>query len=190
MTDQHPAKIEAGQWKGNDKLLKGLRIFIDLHNAPDICIMLPDRGHSAEKNFFLTEIERLGLQNNVIWLQGKSQDGFDKAEMIALYSASDLVVDEFGVGWFGSIVVESAACSRPIMCHLDEESMKKMYPYHPVISVNTPELISEEIAKLYFNKEYSLRKGNEGRLWAKEFHGQENAGRRYASQILGLLAKP
>jgi len=104
-----------------------------------------------------------------------------------LYSPSDLVVDEFGVGWFGSIVVEGAACSKPTMCYLDKTGIDKMYPWHPILSVNTPETIAEEIAKLYFDKGYAGEKGDESRRWAEEFHSQENAGKFYALQISNLL---
>jgi hypothetical protein len=109
--------------------------------------------------------------------------------MVALYSASDLVVDEFGVGWFGSIVVEGTACSKPTMCYLDEKGIQKMYPWHPIISVNTPETIAEEIAKLYFDRKYANQKGEDSRRWAETFHSQENAGRLYAKQMMEAISK-
>jgi glycosyltransferase involved in cell wall biosynthesis len=188
MIDKRKALVDAGQWKGNDMLLQGLRVFIDKYAVNDICIMVPDRVYSTDKAMFDAEIERLKLQDNIAWLYGKTNEGFDKQEMVALYSASDLVVDEFGIGWFGSIVVEGAACSKPTMCYIDETGMKKMYPWHPIISTNTPEGIAEKIAKLYFDKEYARQKGEVGRKWAVEFHSHENAGKVYAEQIQKILA--
>ncbi len=187
MIQQKKALVEAGQWKGNEMLLKGLRTFIDKYSINDICIMLPNRVQSVDKMMFDEETERLQLHNNIVWLNGKTNQGFDKQEMVALYSSSDLVVDEFGVGWFGSIVVEGTACSKPTMCYIDEIGMKKMYPWHPVISTNTPEGIAEEIAKLYFDKTYTRQKGKESRSWAVQFHSHENAGKVYAEQIQKLL---
>lgn len=187
MIQQKKAFVEAGQWKGNEMLLKGLRAFIDKYGMNDICIMLPNRVYSVDKDMFDKEIERLKLEENIVWLNGKTNEGFNKEEMVALYSASDLVVDEFGVGWFGSIVVEGTACSKPTMCYIDEIGMKKMYPWHPVISTDTPEGIAEEIAKLYFDKAYTKQKGEESRRWAVEFHSHENAGKIYAEQIQKIV---
>ncbi len=189
MISRRQALVDAGQWKGNEMLLQGLRVFIDKHGINDICVMLPNRVQSVDKAMFDAEIDRLKLNNNIVWLNGKTNQGFDKQEMVALYSSSDLVVDEFGAGWFGSIVVEGTACSRPTMCYLDEVGMKKMYPWHPIISTNTPEGIADEIAKLYFDKEYARRKGEESRSWSVEFHNHENAGKAYATQLQQLLSE-
>lgn len=188
MIEKNSALYNAGQWKGNEMLLKGLRAFIDKYNADDICIVLPNRSHSKDVDLFNSVVKELRLEDNIVWVKGQTAEGFNKQEMVALYSSSDLVVDEFGVGWFGSVVVEAAACGRPVMCYLDQEVMRQLYPWHPIISENTPEMIAEEIAKLYFDKDYSESKASESRRWAEEFHGQESAGRIYAEQIATLLA--
>ena len=187
MIKKNLALHNSGQWKGNDMLLRGVRAFIDKYKANDICIILPDRSHSKDWELFKALSEELQLQNNVVWVKGQTDEGFTKDEMVAFYSCSDLVVDEFGVGWFGSVVIEAAACSRPIMCYLDENAMNQLYPWHPVISVNTPESIAEEIAKLYFDKDYAEMKSIASRRWAEEFHSQENAAIVYAKQIKMLL---
>ncbi len=187
MIKKNEALYRAGQWKGNEMLLRGVKHFIDNNNVDDICIMLPDRSHSKDVDEFKAIAKELGIEANVVWLKGKSEEGFNKQEMAALYSCADLVVDEFGVGWFGSVVVEAASCGRPVMCYLDETVMKQLYPWHPVISVNTPVTIGNEISKLYFDKEYAAAKGKESRKWAEEFHSQEKAGKSYAMQIKQLL---
>lgn len=189
MIKKNEALVNAGQWKGNEMILYGLRVFIDKYKTNDICVFLPDRSHSKDSALFEKIINELNLQENVVWVKGKTSEGFNKEEMVALYSYSDLVVDEFGVGAFGSIVVEAAACSRPVMCYLKEDVMQQLYSWHPIISVNTPDTIADEFAKYYFNPELIESKGNESRRWAEEFHSQEAAGKKYASQIKDLLEK-
>jgi glycosyltransferase involved in cell wall biosynthesis len=189
MIKKNDALYNAGQWKGNEMILKGLKSFIDKHAINDICIILPDRSQSKDMEDFKALVKELNLEDNVVWIRGKTEEGFNKEEMVALYSMADLVVDEFGVGWFGSVVVEAAACGRPVMCYLDEEVMKQLYPWHPIISVNTAETIAEEIAKLYFDNNYAQQKANESRAWAEEFHSQENAGWVYAAQLKSLLKR-
>jgi len=94
MINKNDALVDAGQWKGNEMLLRGLREFIDRHNTNDICIMLPDRIHSKDIEQFRQIAEELNVQDNVLWIKGRSDEGFNKEEMAALYSAADLVVDE------------------------------------------------------------------------------------------------
>ncbi len=187
MIQKNDALVNAGQWKGNETLLKGLRFFIDKYKIEDICIIVPERIYSTDAELFKKEAKDLNLENHVVWIKGQTNEGFNKQEMVALYSCSDLVADEFGVGAFGSIVVEAAACSRPVMCYVKEEIMKQLYPWHPIISVNTPESIADEIANLYFNEEYKKELGERSRKWAEEFHSPENAGRIYADQMKTLL---
>jgi hypothetical protein len=189
MIKQNKALIDSGQWKGNEMLLKGLKIFIDKFKVTNICIILPNRVHSIDVDLFHSHIKELQLEENIVWVEGQTKEGFNKEEMVALYSSADLVVDEFGVGWFGSIVVEAAACSRPTMCYLDTSVMEQLYPWHPIISVNTPETIAEEIAQLYFDKDYFTKKSNNSLAWAKEFHSQEKTGEIYARQLTTLLIK-
>jgi hypothetical protein len=189
MIKQNKALIDSGQWKGNEMLLKGLKIFIDKYKVTNICIILPNRVHSIDVDLFHSHIKELQLEENIVWVEGQTKEGFNKEEMVALYSSADLVVDEFGVGWFGSIVVEAAACSRPTMCYLDTSVMEQLYPWHPIISVNTPETIAEEIAQLYFDKDYFTKKSNNSLAWAKEFHSQEKTGEIYARQLTTLLIK-
>lgn len=189
MISKNNALVDSGQWKGNEMLLYGLREFMDRYKTNDICIMLPERIHSKDVDQFRKIAEELNLEENVLWIKGNTDEGFNKEEMSALYSAADLVVDEFGVGWFGSVVVEATASSRPVMCYLDEDVMKQLYPWHPVISANMADAIAEEIAKLYFDKTYAAQKAADSRRWAEEFHSKEKAGISYAMQIKNLLAE-
>jgi glycosyltransferase involved in cell wall biosynthesis len=189
MIKKNEALINAGQWKGNEMLLLGLRRFIDKYRIKDIAVILPKRVHSKDFDLFQIKIIELQLEDNIVWVNGQTEEGFNKEEMVALYSCADLVVDEFGVGWFGSVVVEAASCSRPVICHLDSTVMEQLYPWHPIISVNTPETIADEIAKLYYNKDYFFEKSKSSYAWAKEFHSQENAGKIYAKQLTTLLTK-
>lgn len=187
MIKKNQALYNAGQWKGNDILLHGVRAFIDRYNTDDICIVLPDRSHSKDDELFKALAKELKLERNIVWVKGQTEEGFTKEEMVAFYSMADLVVDEFGIGWFGSVVVEATACSRPVMCYVDEKAMNQLYPWHPVLSVNTPETIAEEIGKLYFDKTYAENLCNTSHNWAKEFHSQENAAIVYANQIKMLI---
>jgi glycosyltransferase involved in cell wall biosynthesis len=162
--------VDSGHWKGNDNLFKALALFIKKYNAHDICIAMPDRIYSADRNMAKEIIKDLGIEKNIVWLKPPTEEGFPRKELMNFYSVADIVADEFATGWFGSIVVEGMACSKPTFCYVDETVMKQLYPSHPIISVKEPQDIAEQIALFYFNKEKAKEQGELSRKWALEFH--------------------
>lgn len=162
--------VDSGQWKGNDNLLRGLDIFIKKYNVQDICVAMPDRIFSPDIPKAKEIIQELGIQDNIVWLKPPVPAGFSRKELMNFYSLSHLVADEFATGWFGSIVVEGMACKKPAFCYVDEEVMKQLYPWHPIISVKNPEDIAEQIAVFYFDVAKRIAHGEISREWAVKFH--------------------
>lgn len=169
MDDSKPG-IDSGQWKGNDNLLKGLALFIQKFDKKDICVAMPDRIYSPDIPKAKKIIEELGIQDNIVWLKPPVPQGFSRKELINFYSISQLVADEFATGWFGSIVVEGLACRKPTFCYVDQSVMKQLYPWHPIVSVKTPEEIADAIALYYFDEQKRLEDGEHSREWAIKFH--------------------
>jgi hypothetical protein len=168
--DESVASVHAGQWKGNDKLLKALDIFIRKYNVHDICIAMPDRIYSPDIPKAKKLISSLQIEKNIVWLKPPVAQGFTRKELMNFYSLSDIVADEFATGWFGSIVIEGTACSKPTFCYVDEEVMQQLYPWHPIISVLDPADIAEKIALFYFDEQKKLEHGELSKEWAVKFH--------------------
>lgn len=168
--DQSKPFVDSGQWKGNDKLFEAFAIFIKKNNIEKACIAMPDRIYSPDIEKAKKIISDLGIQDNVVWLKPPTEQGFPRKELLNFYSIADLVADEFATGWFGSIVIEGMACSKPTLCYVDERVMKQLYPWHPIISANDPASIAELIAKFYFNKELKIQHGLLSRQWVEKFH--------------------
>ena len=187
MIKKNKALVEAGQWKQNEILFYGFALFLKKYKINDACIMMPERGYSTDVAIAKKIITDLGIDKNIIWIKGKTNEGFTKPEMVDLYSRSNVVVDEFGVGWFGSIVLEGMACSKPVICNLDEEVMKQLYPSHPVISDNTPETVCETIYKLYIDTKYCEALGEKGREWILTYHSPENVTKKYITELQQLV---
>jgi glycosyltransferase involved in cell wall biosynthesis len=181
--EQSDALIDSGQWKGNDNLFRALAVFIKKYKVKDICIAMPDRIYSGDRDKAKEIISDLGIQENIIWLKPPTPEGFPRLQLMNLYSIADVVADEFATGWFGSIVVEGAACGKPVLCYVNEEVMTKLYPWHPIISVKQPEAIAERIAELYFNPEKAKLLGESSRKWATEFHSIKEGTRIYINNF-------
>ena len=167
---QNKAFIDSGQWKGNDNLFKGFALFKDRHKVNDACIAMPDRIYSFDIDKARAIIKDLGIEENIAWLKPPTPEGFPRKELMNFYSVSDIVADEFATGWFGSIVIEGMACSKPVFSYVDENVMKQLYPWHPIVSVKEPEAIAEKIAEFYFDRQKIKDVGDISRKWATEFH--------------------
>lgn len=168
--DTSKGAIDSGQWKGNDNLLRGLAVFIKKYDVHNICVAMPDRIFSPDIPKAKEIIQELGIQDNIVWLKPSVPQGFSRNELMNFYSISHIVADEFATGWFGSIVVEGMACKKPSFCYVDEEVMKQLYPWHPIISVKKPEDIAEQIAAFYFDEGKRISHGELSREWAIQFH--------------------
>lgn len=176
--------VEAGQWKGNDRLLEGFARFVTANPQARPALALIDR--QSDRDTAQPIIDRLGINRHIVWLRPSHAYGFDRAELLPLYSVADVVADEFGIGWFGSIVVEGLSMGKPVLCYLDEPVMSTLYPWHPILTPRTPDEIAECLTQLYRDPDKRARLGQRGRRWAEEFHSIHHAAPRYAAQIESL----
>jgi glycosyltransferase involved in cell wall biosynthesis len=192
----HPSRImmkvkgghtQESQLKNNERLFYAFKLFLEKNNFPNVGLILIDRSHGGQIEEAKKIIKDCGIKKNVEWIKAKSIEGFAKHELINLYSACDMVADEFGIGWFGSIVCEGLACGKPVICYVDEVAMGKMYSWHPIISTNTIDGIADEIYKLYSNKIYAQEVGQKGLKWINEFHTLETAGRNITKEIKNIF---
>lgn len=190
MMDASPRFVETGQWKGNDRLLDGFAQFVREHPSARPALVLIDRPTSPDTERARAMIATLGIEKRVVWLKSETGYGFDRHQLVRFYSIADVVVDEFGIGWFGSIVVEGLACARPVMCYVDEDVMRGLYPWHPIVSPRTSAEIATALGQLYLDPSARRALGERGRAWVEEFHSFDGAAGRYVQQIAGLRATP
>jgi len=178
-----------GTWKQNDLLIRGFSRFLARSKTERAVLVMPDRFHSPDIEVAKRLISQLGIERNVLWLKPPRPSGFTRDEMIPLYSIADVVADDFGIGWFGAIVLEALAIRRPVISYVDESAVGKLYPWHPVLSANTSEGIADHLLRLYADPGYRRERGDAGRKWIEEFHAEECAGDVYVRHIRDLAAR-
>lgn len=182
----------AGQWKANDILIRAFAKFVEKAGTKRIGLVLLDRQHpSWAPSWDVREARRLvrslGIEENVLWLKGPHDFGFTRAELVSLYFTCDVVADDFGAGWFGSVVLEGLTAGRPVLSYVDERAMKRMYPWHPILSSNEVTGNAELLLRLYRDVAFRRDVGERGRRWVDEFHAPEPAARVYACRIRELV---
>lgn len=186
MLNQAAEYVETGQWKGNDRLFEGWKKFVDAHPQAKPVLALIEHAPSPDMDAAKECVRRLGIENSVVWLKGPHAHGFDRHALIPFYAVADVVADEFGVGWFGSIVVEGLSMGKPVLCYVSEPVMKQLYPWHPILSPETPDEIAKTLGELYRDPDRRKALGQRGREWAVEFHSIENVGAKYVAEVTKL----
>ncbi len=187
MMNKSKVLYETGQWKNNGLLFYAFKEFLTINNIKDACIVLIKRSFSVDYPKAITLIKELHLEENIIWLNPKDEEGFTKNELLFLYSIANVTVDDFGVGWFGSIVLESLSCSTPVISFVDEVVMQQLYPYHPILSSNIKEDVASFFKLLYNDPTKNSEIGLASRKWLVDFHGKVNVGKSYFHEITKLL---
>lgn len=172
LTNLHPVYLAMGQFKGNDFLVKTFAEFLKENKHISAGLFLIDRGSEAvfETRKMRELIKELGIVENVVWLKPIVGNSFNRRELIDMYSLSDVVADEFGAGWFGSVTLEALSCSKPVMCFVDDDTMRDLYPWHPIASFNDGAQIKWFLSKINENPTFARGLGEQGRAWVNEFH--------------------
>ena len=188
----HPSRIitktsndfrESGHYKGNEILLRGFADWVHSGGGHGACLAVIDRAHNIEVQNFKKLIIDLNINKHVVWLQPPTSEGFKREDLISLYKMSHVVVDDFGAGWFGSIVVEACAMELPVLCYVDSEVMNRLYPWHPILSVKSPLEISNILQRLYKDCDYRRSVSRASREWALKFHSINNLGDVYVRNM-------
>lgn len=190
MMDSHAELKDAGQWKQNDLLFQAFADFVHKTGARDAALVMPDRTVSHDVVLAKQFTHDLNIADNVVWLKAENPEGFTRKELVKFYSIADAVADDFGVGWFGSVVLEGFSVGKPVISYVDEGVMSKLYPWHPFLSSNSREGLTEIITRLYRDNEFKIKQGNLGRKWIEEFHSPESASKRYVDQFLKTVQEP
>lgn len=175
--------VEACNFKGNERLIEGFARFVAENPDARPALVLIDHAFSPDRVDAKRLVQRLGIERYVVWLEGPNERGFDRLDLLPFYSVADVVADEFAIGWFGSVVVEGLSMGKPVVSFVDEQIMKQLYPWHPILSPKTPDEISACLTALYRDPDARRRIGERGRDWAVEFHSIDRAAAHYVRQI-------
>lgn len=187
LMDPTPANVRSGQWKGNDRLLLAVAELVRRREAGNLLVVLPDFTGSRDLAPAKELVQELGIGAHVLWARPPDPSGFDRPQMRRLYAQSDVVVDEFGVGWFGTVALEGCAMARPVLCYMDDAVMAQLYPEgHPIISAREPGEIAKALLSLR-DPDARRAAGAAGRRWVEAHHSPAAAGAAYVDAISATL---
>lgn len=164
---------ETGQWKGAQVALEGISMFmsdIDYKEFNNIEIRIPKVTWSNQRREAIKLIRKLDLEHSTTWIEPDFSQSLSRDRMIMEYQKSHAVLDDFGAGWYGSILVEALACGANVISNISKEIIGE-FPWIPFLVASDSEQISIELKKLFasFQNGSDLTNYN-GREWIKTFH--------------------
>lgn len=147
--------------KGNDKVLVAFASYLKMRPGKAILVLVNKGRDVAETRNLADE---LGVGGSTIWL-----DPMPKAKLIEYYSAADIVLDQFTLGGFGQIFLESMACGRPTFIYLKGyESAYREIP--PAVNVSSVEEIADNLRVLTDDRRRLDDLGKRSREWMQRYH--------------------
>ena len=164
-------------------LLQAFADLVNIHGANDAVLVMPDRMVSPDIERAKAIVKELSIEKNVLWIKGGNPEGFTRHELVKFYSIADVVADDFGIGWFGSVVLEGLSVGKPVLSYVDEKVMSILYPWHPLLSSNTRKGNFELLRQLYTDKEFRDKQGMLGKEWIEMFHSKGNVAKIYLEQF-------
>ena len=183
MISENRFLVETGQCKRNQVLFEGMAEAVA--SGIDVRLQLLRRASSPDEDEAIRRIEALGLRGRVEWLDAGRPEGFTWAELADLYRSADLVADEFG-GWFGLVAIEGAACGRPVLNHVDSDTMAQMYPDgHPFLQAATSGEVARAI-QIVGDADRRRQIGESSREWVLRHHDRSVVAR-WAEAALSLI---
>ena len=94
--------------------------------------------------------------------------------MIEMIRLSHVVIDQIGVGAFGSLAAKSLMCGKTTLCHIEPEPHKVCFDViPPLISVESHIDVANRLEQLSVDIFYRNRVERESREWYLQHHSNE-----------------
>ena len=150
-------------WKANDRIFRAFARFLrDVRRKALLLAVAHGPDVAASQKL----VEELGIEDAVRWIPPVARH-----ELVTLYNAADLILDQFGRGDFGAIAPEAWACGRPVVINLKRHPEFAVEP-PPALLAETEQEIYETLVTRTTSREALRDVGVRSREWVmKHQHG-------------------
>ncbi len=152
--------------KGNDKVFTAFAMFVSGYGKR-AKLIVARKGWDADKSAELAD--RLGISSRVVWI-----DQVAKPEMVKLYNAADVVLDQFVAGVLALVAVEAMACGTPTISYVTKAPRGMFYAeMPPIVQAYSEADISHSLCGLARDEGRRRQLGVEGRVWVEKYCSPE-----------------
>lgn len=183
----HPARHHWDRYrdpsweKGNDKIIAGFAKFRKATKIKAI-LVLTEWGLKIEQSRRL--IKKLGIEEDVVWIPV-----LPNQHMIEMIRLSHVVIDQIGIGAFGSLAAKSLMCGKATLCHIDPEPHGMCFDViPPLISVESHRDVADRLEQLSTDDFYRKNVENDSREWYLQHHSNKLIAERLIRLIKEVAA--
>lgn len=164
-TRQHWVDNDPSWAKGNDRVIKALRIVVDRRMKCRLVLVEWGRDVEATK----AHVRDLGLEDYVRWVPMMK-----KRELWARYLTSHAVLDQFLVPSIGGVTFEAMALGRRVITAIDIPVNGRFFGAPPPLFVcETPEEIADSMATVIRDPMDKAGRGVAARVWIDKHHSAD-----------------
>jgi glycosyltransferase involved in cell wall biosynthesis len=192
MIRDYPELVKSGQWKASDRGIRGFYEFLSMLSREErsrVKLIIPKRTIQDDFSIAYEIIKGLDISDYIIFLTGKDESGLSRDEMIDIYSISSAVMDDFGAGWYGSVVVESLSCATPVVTYVPEQALLDEFSWHPLQLAQSEKEIADRLHKLYLDNEYFKMVSEKSVRWINDHHCNDVINLKLETGIRKLLTE-
>jgi glycosyltransferase involved in cell wall biosynthesis len=167
---------------GNDLFLRGLAVAV--RGGASAVAILVDRGNRCTEASKAL-IAELGIQRNVRWVREMRRH-----ELLAYYRHTDVTVDAFYAGGFGSACLEAMACASPVLMYYDEASNRAVFgEVAPVVNARNVDEIAARIRESASpaGRAALAERGRGGRAFVERHHASRAVAPKYAALYASVM---
>jgi glycosyltransferase involved in cell wall biosynthesis len=160
-----PSRIDFAV-KGQDMVLRAFSEYKKRGNAGTLWMF--DWGPDAEK----AKKDFSGIR----WIEFKKP--VRRNELLEMYTAADVVIDQFKLGALGLTSLEAMACGKPVIGYANTELYRRTYGEKPpILNARSEQEILEAMEKE--NKREAT--GKKAQIWIKKYHDPKKIAKKLIS---------
>ena len=164
--------------KRTDKIIYAFQQYLQVN--PDSLLILVVMGEACHQIDMLCQ--SLGLGRKVRWMQITP-----KRKLVELYRAADIVLDQFGVGSYGTNTIEALSCARPVITYVNPDHYAWCQDVLPLPPIHNAQTVEEILGQMFLltSKDIREESGQKAREWVEKWH----SGQRIAKMHQELYEK-
>lgn len=181
--------LHTGQTKGAEEAVRGFLDFAS-RSGVDARLLLIDHSISPDRQRVFDLVSESKSHHLVKWIKSPTSDRrLNNFEMALIYQASDVILGDFGSGWFGQTAIEAGAHRKPFVSYIDPTFMSKHFASNPFYVAKSENEISEALYQLYISERQRNSKGEEMALWFEKYLSEKEVANWYHSEIMNAISR-
>ena len=169
MITKNRKDLVTGQTKGTDKAIRGFLKFSKIFGAQTKLILI-DNQNSPDRQQILDLVSELNAEPLIHWVKNTSPGSrLSNLEMANIYAISDVVLGDFGSGWFGQTGIEAGAHKKPFITCIEDSFMKKHFDSNPFLIANSEDEIALLLKKLFESPSLRQENGKLMGIWYGDY---------------------